>query len=228
VATKAPLAEEALRRIAALYEIETEIRGRTAEQRRAVRRALSRPLVAAMHTWLTETLGRISGRSALAQAIRYALNHWTGLVLFLDDGRLEMDTNTVERAMRPVAMRRSFCPSSSSNWKHWKFSLRIGATRGGLSPNGGGDTFPSQIGHLDLERRAGHDLFGGENLALDQAPDDVRSDAQFLGGFPHRQPLAILLGGTVGVDVVDPSEVTDPLRIPRFSLARSQTHPVQM
>src|ERR1700712_784050 len=81
VATKAPLAEEALRRIAALYEIETEIRGRTAEQRCAVRPALSRPLVEAMHTWLTETLGRISGRSALAQAIRYALNHWTGLVL---------------------------------------------------------------------------------------------------------------------------------------------------
>ena len=141
--------------------------------------------------------------------------------------RIEMDSNTVERAIRPHTMRRSFCPSSSSDWKHWKFSLRIGATRVGLSPDDGGDAFPSQIGHFDLERCAGHDLFGGENLALDQAPDDVRSGAQFLGGLPHRQPLAILLGGTVGVDVVDPSEVTDPLRIPRFSLARSQTHPVQ-
>jgi transposase len=121
VATKAPLAEEALRRIATLYEIETEIRGRTAEQRCAVRRALSRPLVEAMHTWLTETLGRISGRSALAQAIRYALNHWTGLVLFLDDGRLEMDTNTVERAMRPVALGRknALFAGADSGGEHW-------------------------------------------------------------------------------------------------------------
>jgi len=121
VATKAPLAEEALRRIAALYEIETEIRGRTADQRRAVRGALSRPLVETMHTWLTETLGRISGRSALAQAIRYALNHWTGLVLFLDDGRLEMDTNTVERAMRPVALGRknALFAGADSGGEHW-------------------------------------------------------------------------------------------------------------
>jgi transposase len=121
VATKSPLAEEALRRIAALYEIETEIRRRTAEQRCAVRRALSRPLVQAMHAWLTETLGRISGRSALAQAIRYALNHWSGLVLFLDDGRLEMDTNTVERAMRPVALGRknALFAGADSGGEHW-------------------------------------------------------------------------------------------------------------
>jgi len=64
VATKAPLAEEALRRIAELYGIEADIRGRTAEDRRAVRHALSRPLVEAMHTWLNETLQRISGRAA--------------------------------------------------------------------------------------------------------------------------------------------------------------------
>jgi transposase len=74
-----------------------------------------------MHTWLTETLGRISGRSALAQAIRYALNHWTGLVLFLDDGRLEMDTNTVERAMRPVALGRknALFAGVDSGGEHW-------------------------------------------------------------------------------------------------------------
>ena len=59
-----------------------------------------------MQTWLTEQLKRISGRSTLAHAIRYALNHWDGLVRYLDDGRLELDTNTVERAMRPVALGR--------------------------------------------------------------------------------------------------------------------------
>jgi transposase len=59
-----------------------------------------------MHAWLTELLGQLSGRSSLAQAIRYALNHWKGLIRFLDDGRFELDTNIVERAMRPVALGR--------------------------------------------------------------------------------------------------------------------------
>ena len=95
-----------LRRIGELYAIEGDIRGQTADERRTVRQERSRPLGEAMHAWLTETLDRISGRSALGQAIRYAFNHWSGLVLFLDDGRLELDTNTVERAMRPVALGR--------------------------------------------------------------------------------------------------------------------------
>ena len=78
-------------------------------------------LVEAMHVWLTEQLGRISGRSTLAQAIRYALNHWNGLILFLDDGRLELDTNTVERAMRPVALGRknALFAGADSGGRHW-------------------------------------------------------------------------------------------------------------
>ena len=121
VATQSPLAGEALRQIAALYEIEDEIRGQPAEERRRVRQQRSRPLVEAMQAWLAETLGRISGRSALAQAIRYALNHWSGLILFLDDGRLELDTNTVERAMRPVALGRknALFAGSDSGGRHW-------------------------------------------------------------------------------------------------------------
>src|SRR5215213_4342107 len=105
-ATGSPLAEEALRRIRELYAIEAEIRGRPAEERRATRQERSKPLVDALHSWLTAQLGRVSGKSALAEAIRYALRHWTGLVLFLEDGRLELDTNTVERAIRPVALGR--------------------------------------------------------------------------------------------------------------------------
>ena len=121
VATKSPLAAEALRRIAALYAIEADIRGQTADERRRVRQQHSRPLVAAMHSWLTEQLGRLSGRSALAQAIRYALNHWAGLILFLDDGRIELDTNTVERAMRPVALGRknALFAGADSGGRHW-------------------------------------------------------------------------------------------------------------
>ena len=121
VATQSPLAEEALRRIAELYAIEADIRGTPAESRRSVRRQRSRSLVEAMHIWLTEQLGRISGRSTLAQAMRYALNHWNGLILYLDDGRLEMDTNTVERAMRPVALGRknALFAGADSGGRHW-------------------------------------------------------------------------------------------------------------
>ena len=120
-ANPSPLAAEALQRIAALYEIEAEIRGQSADQRRAERQRRSCPLVEALHAWLTKQLGRISGRSALAQAIRYMLNHWDGLILFLDDGRLALDTNTVERAMRPVALGRknALFAGADSGAQHW-------------------------------------------------------------------------------------------------------------
>src|SRR3954449_2765875 len=95
-ATGSPLAEEALRRIGELYAIEAEIRGRPAEERRAVRQERSKPVVEALHAWLTAQLGRVSGKSGLAEAIRYALRHWQGLGLFLEDGWLGLVTKTVE------------------------------------------------------------------------------------------------------------------------------------
>jgi transposase len=121
VANKSPIAEEALRRIAALCEVEADIRGHPAEDRRTVRQQRSRPLVETLHTWLNAQLGRVSGRSTLAKAIRYALSHWNGLALFLDDGRLEIDTNTVERAMRPIALGRknALFAGADSGANHW-------------------------------------------------------------------------------------------------------------
>ena len=105
-ATGSPVAAEALRRIAELYAIEATIRGQTAEARRGVRRARSLPLVEAMKTWLVAELHRIPPRGGLADAIRYALTRWTALCRFLDDGRIELDNNTVERAIRPIALGR--------------------------------------------------------------------------------------------------------------------------
>lgn len=105
-ATRSPIAAEALRRIAGLYAIEKTFRGRTADERRAVRQADSRPLIAAMKPWLEKELGRISGRGGLAEAIRYALTRWPALSRFLDDGRIDLDNNPVERAIRPVALGR--------------------------------------------------------------------------------------------------------------------------
>jgi transposase len=101
-ATKSPLAAEALAQIARLYAIEAEIRGQPPEHRRAIRQQRSRPIVEAMQTWLKATQARVSSASPLADAISYMLRHWSGLVLFLDDGRLEIDSNVVERGMKGV------------------------------------------------------------------------------------------------------------------------------
>jgi transposase len=102
----APTAKDALRRIAQLYVIERSLRGRSADERRAGRQAHSKPLVLALKAWFDERLTILSGKSLTAEAIRYGLNHWEGLTRFLDDGRIEMDTNAVERAMRPICLNR--------------------------------------------------------------------------------------------------------------------------
>jgi transposase len=102
----APLAEEALRQIAALYKIEDTIRGQSPEQRREIRNVRTRPLIDEFKSWLDATLAPISGRSKLAVVIRYAIRHWEGLIRFLDDGRIEIDSNTVERSIRPIALNR--------------------------------------------------------------------------------------------------------------------------
>jgi transposase len=121
LANHSPLAQEILRRIGELYAIEADIRGTPAENRRGQRQQRSRPLVESLHVWLTEQLERVPGRSTLAQAMRYALNHWNGLICYIDDGRLEMDTNTVERAMRPVALGRknALFAGADSGGRHW-------------------------------------------------------------------------------------------------------------
>src|SRR5260221_217162 len=102
----APIASEALERIAALYAIEKTIRGHTAFERRAVRQEQSKPLVLELKRWFEQQLARVSGKSLIAEAIRYGLNHWDGLTRFLDDGRIELDTNIVERSIRPLVLNR--------------------------------------------------------------------------------------------------------------------------
>jgi transposase len=105
-AGNAPIATEVLVRIAALYAIEDEVRGGSPDERRAIRQARSKPLVDKLETWLKEQLARVSKGSEIAKEIRYGLNHWTGLCRFLDNGRIEIDSNTVERSMRPIALSR--------------------------------------------------------------------------------------------------------------------------
>jgi transposase len=82
------------------------VRGASADARRAARQARSRPLTDALKTFFEHQLTRLSGGSDTAEIIRYGLRHWDGLIRFLDDGRIELDTNIVERSMRPQALTR--------------------------------------------------------------------------------------------------------------------------
>jgi len=106
VAHKSPVAAEALERIAGLYAIEKEIRGRPRDERREVRNTRSRPLLESLKQWLAETLGKLSRKSDTAMAVRYALGRWAALLRFCDDGRIEIDNNAAERALRVVALGR--------------------------------------------------------------------------------------------------------------------------
>jgi transposase len=105
-AHKSAVAKEALERIKALYAIEGEIRGRSAEERREVRNARSRPLLESMKSWFEETLVKLSRKSDTTKAIHYALGHWDALMRFCDDGHLEIDNNAAERSLRAVVLGR--------------------------------------------------------------------------------------------------------------------------
>ena len=125
--TRSPLAAHVLARIRELYAIEAEIRGCPAEHRREVRQTRSRPIVEALHAWLQEQLPRVSGASDLAKAMRYAIAHWPGLTAFLDDGRIEMDTNVVERSIRPVTLTRknALFAGSDGGARHWAIAMTL-------------------------------------------------------------------------------------------------------
>jgi transposase len=112
VALSSPIALEALERIGRLYKVEEEIRGRQPHERHAVRQARAGPELKSLHEWLHKTATTLSKKSELAKAIRYALSNWVALTRYCEDGRLEIDNNTAERALRAVALGR----------KNWLFA----------------------------------------------------------------------------------------------------------
>lgn len=106
LADTSPVATDVLRRIAMLYAIESEVRGSPAGQRRATRAERSRVIVDDLHQYLEARNAQVSAKSKLGEAIRYALTRWDGLSRFIDDGRIDLDSNTVERSIRPLALNR--------------------------------------------------------------------------------------------------------------------------
>ena len=104
--TESPICTEMTERIGQLYRIEAEIRGKDSDTRRAIRQKLSRPIVDALRPWLEAQLEMLPSNSDLTRHIKYGLKRWDGLTRFPDDGRIEMDTNAVENAIRPIPLTR--------------------------------------------------------------------------------------------------------------------------
>lgn len=118
---QSPFARKVVECLQAVYAIEVEIRGSSAEQRLAARCTRTAPVMAALRVRLTATVGPLFSQSKLEEAINYALNHWVRLTLFLRDGRVELKSNTVERSMRPIAMgrRNSLFSGSEGGAESW-------------------------------------------------------------------------------------------------------------
>lgn len=108
----APIAEDGVKRIGELYRVEAELHGLDPEARLAGRQQRSAPLVADIHRWLVDHRARVANKSPLGEALAYIAKYWDGLKVFLTDGRIEIDNNSVERTIRPIAL----------NWKNALFA----------------------------------------------------------------------------------------------------------
>lgn len=137
---KSPIAAEALARIAALYRIEARIRGRPPEQRARLRRRTTAGLLGRLRAWLMATLGQVSRKSAVGEAILYATTRWAALTRFANDGRIEIDNNAAERALRTVALGRKnylFAGAHSGGERAAILYTLIGSAKlNGIEPEG--------------------------------------------------------------------------------------------
>jgi transposase len=201
----APVALEAMRRIDAIFAAERDINGHPAGDRLATRKERVAPLVADLEQWMRAERARLSRHADTAKAMDYMLKRWPAFTRFLDDGRICLTNNAAERALRGIAMRRSLYPPSSSIWEHWKLVFQIDATRATCSPDRGDDPLVQEVGRTDLVRSAGHDLVASEDSVLDQPADAMARDTERRCGFRHRDPFAVLLSGTVGMDPAHPA-----------------------
>ncbi len=155
-----PIASEALERIAALYAVEKEIRGRPPDERQQVRTTRAQPLLQPLHEWFEVSLTKLSRKSDTTAAIRYALGLWEALTRYCDDGRLEIDNNAAERALRVVALGRKnylFAGSDTGGERAAAIYSLIGSAKlNGLDP----EAYLSEV----LTRIADHPITRIEEL----------------------------------------------------------------
>ena len=137
-AHQSPIGIEALERIAPLYRIEEEIRGRSPDERQQVRSLRSRPIMNSLREWFEASLAKLSPKSDTSAAIRYALSNWEALTRCCDDGRREIDNSAAERALRGVAVGRRnylFAGSDRGGERAATFYALIGSAKlNGLNP----------------------------------------------------------------------------------------------
>ena len=171
VAGDSPTAREALARIQALFAIEADIRGRPAEERRSIREARAGPLLDDLYRWFQVTVSKLSRKSPLAIAIRYALTRWTALTRYLHDGRLEIDNNAAERALRAIALGRKnflFLGADAGGERAESIYSLIGTAKlNGLDPE-------AYLRHV-LERIADHPINRIDELLPWNVPDGLPS-----------------------------------------------------
>jgi transposase len=191
---KSEIAREALDRIGALYDIERDIAGQPADIRLAARQKHSKAKVEALRVWAEAQLTRIPGKGDLASAFRYGLSRWHSFCLFLEDGRVAMDNNVAERALRPIGGPESLCTPSLSVCKHWKRLRVSNATRAALSGYRSLDRRRSQVAGPDLIRRAGNHLLGRQHVRLDKVAYSVVRHAQSRRRLCHGKPFALFIG----------------------------------
>lgn len=122
--TKSPVALEAVERINALYQVEKQIKGKPPDERQHDRQQNAKPLMDDLYTWLDQILRQCSKGSALGRAINYARKQWDSLTRYLDDGRIEIDNNAAERAIRPLALgRKNHLFAGSEDGGHYGAAL---------------------------------------------------------------------------------------------------------
>lgn len=168
-ANRSQIAEQALKMIGLLYDVEREVKELDADERKRIRQEKARPLADALFEWMCLHRAKVPDGSATAKALNYSINRWAALTRYLDDGQLPIDNNHIENQIRPIALGRS-------NW------LYAGSPRAGRRA-------AAVMSLIQSAKLNGHDPFAYMKDILSRLPTQPMSQIEEL--LPHRwHPVA--------------------------------------